>query len=128
LNEKSSCSPRCISIATGEAAYPLIKELVDETAKKWHNLKVKIFIVKNNFFGSRITVAGLLTGRDLIEQLQTGELGDELLIPATALRREGDLFLDDLSVDDLSRQLNIKVTAVKNSGNDFLSAVLGRQV
>ncbi len=128
LTEKLRSTPRSISIATGEAAYPLIKELVDETVKKWHNLKVKIFVVKNNFFGGKITVAGLLTGRDLAEQLATGELGDELLIPAAALRREGDLFLDNLSVDDLSRQLNIEVTAVKNSGKDFLSAIFGRQV
>jgi len=128
LAEKLHKGPRNISIATGEAAYPLIKELVDETVKKWHNLKVKIFVVKNNFFGGRITVAGLLTGRDLTEQLAAGELGDELLIPAAALRREGDLFLDNLSIDDLSRQLNTKVTAVKNSGIDFLSAIFGRQV
>jgi len=117
---------RQISVATGEAAYPLIKELVDETVKKWHNLKVNIVKIKNNFFGESITVAGLLTGKDFLEQLANENLGSELLIPSAALRREGDMFLDDVTLDELSDKLKIKIIPVPNNGKDFIQAILGR--
>jgi len=126
--EKGFClDNRQISVATGEAAYPLIKELVDETVKKWHNLKVNIVKIKNNFFGESITVAGLLTGKDFLEQLALEDLGDELLIPAVTLRHEGDMFLDDVTLDELSEKLKIKIIPVPNNGKDFIQAILGRQ-
>ncbi|HZK38772.1 MAG TPA: DUF512 domain-containing protein [Clostridia bacterium] len=118
---------RRISIATGEAAYPLIVELIDEIAKKWHNLRVDIVKITNNFFGDKITVAGLLTGRDLAEQLEGRVIGDELLIPRVALRREGDLFLDNVTLQELSEKLKVKIVPVPNSGRDFIQAVLGRR-
>ncbi len=118
---------RQISVATGEAAYTLIEELVDETVKKWHNLKVNIIKIKNNFFGESITVAGLLTGKDILEQLASLELGEELLVPAVTLRREGDMFLDDVTIDELSEKLKIKIVTVPNSGMEFIKAVIGRQ-
>jgi len=126
--EKGFClDNRQISVATGEAAYPLIKELVDETVKKWHNLKVNIVKIKNNFFGESITVAGLLTGKDFLEQLANENLGSELLIPAVTLRHEGDMFLDDVTLDELSEKLKIKIIPVPNKGKDFIQAILGRQ-
>jgi putative radical SAM enzyme (TIGR03279 family) len=117
---------REISIVTGEAAYPLLEELIDETTKKWHNLKVKIIKIKNCFFGEKITVAGLLTGKDIFEQASSQNLGEELLIPALALRREGDMFLDNMTLNELSEKLSIKINAVPNSGMEFLKAVLGK--
>lgn len=118
---------RQLSIATGEAAYPLIVELIDEITKKWHNLKVHIIKIKNTFFGGKITVAGLLTGKDLLEQLQGQIVGDELLIPGVALHREEDLFLDNVTLKELSEKLNVRIVPVPNSGRDFIQAVLGRQ-
>ncbi|MEI6578741.1 MAG: DUF512 domain-containing protein, partial [Eubacteriales bacterium] len=125
--EDISFEQRQITIATGEAAYMLIEELVDETVKKWHNLKVNIIKVKNNFFGDSITVAGLLTGQDFLEQLASQNLGDELLIPAVTLRREGDMFLDDVTIEELSEKLKIKIVTVPNNGMEFIKAILGRQ-
>lgn len=118
-------SPRHISVATGAAAAPLLRNLVDEAAKKWHNLKVEVYEIKNNFFGENITVSGLLTGKDFTQQLTGKELGTELLIPADSLRREGDIFLDDMSLEELSRNLNVPVRPVSNDGWELLDAILG---
>lgn len=116
---------REISLVTGQAAFPLIADLVDESLKKWHNLRVKIYPVKNDFFGHGVNVAGLLTGRDIINQLPAGQLGQELLVPEIILRHAGDILLDDLTLEDLSSRLAVKVRAVEVEGQELLSALLG---
>ena len=72
-----------------------------------------------------IDVAGLVTGGDIIRQLRGQNLGDALLIPAVMLRHEGDIFLDDVSVEDLERELGVPVIPVNNDGYELLEAVLG---
>lgn len=118
---------RKITIVTGEAAYPLISELVDETTKKWHNLRINTIKIKNKFLGDKITVAGLLTGKDIIEGLSNVDLGDELLIPRVSLRHEGDMFLDDVTVEQMAKVLGVRVVPVSNDGEDFLNALLGKK-
>ncbi len=118
---------RKITVITGYAAYPLICELVDETVKKWHNLIINVVRVKNTLFGEKITVAGLLAGQDIINRLSGLDLGDELLIPAVSLRREGDMFLDDVTVEQMSETLGVKVTPVPNDGRELLKKLLGRK-
>jgi len=118
---------RPITVATGRAAFPLINELVDEAGNKWHNLKVKTVAINNILFGESITVAGLLAGKDYCEQLSGLALGDGLLIPEVSLRREGDLFLDNMELAELSERLRVKITAVPNSGAAFLKALAGRR-
>ena len=112
------------SIATGSAAYPLICELVDIAKKKWHNLECNVYEIKNDFFGETITVAGLVTGRDLISQLKNRELGNYLLLPSCMFRAQGDIMLDDTSVEDIESALNIKVKIIQNDGYELLSAIL----
>ncbi len=116
---------RKITIATGEAAKPFIKSVVDKVTKKWDNLECEVIAVKNNFFGGKITVAGLITATDIIEQLFGKELGEELLIPAVMLRDGGDVFLDSITLDELSEKLSVKITPVLNDGYDFLDKILG---
>ncbi len=116
---------RIITVATGEAAYPFIKDIVDKVLKKWHNLKCKVVPVKNNFFGGEITVAGLVTATDILEQLKDKDLGEELLIPSVMLRDGGDMFLDSVRLSELSRKLNIKITPVDNDGYMLLDSILG---
>lgn len=118
-------SPRKITVATGAAAQPFMKGLLDELVIKCNNLTCDVVAIQNDFFGHNITVAGLVTGGDIIRQLQGRELGDALLIPSVMLRREGDIFLDDISVEDLSGALSIPVIPVKNDGYELLDAVLG---
>lgn len=116
---------RTVSLATGTAAAPILTELLDRLGRICHNLNWNVYEIKNDFLGHSITVAGLVTGGDLIRQLKGKELGDELLIPACMLRAEGDLFLDDVSLDDVIKALGVPVHPVPNDGAVLLHAVLG---
>lgn len=114
---------RNISVVTGVSAEPLICDIVDKATNKWHNLNCNVFAVKNNFFGQSITVAGLVTGGDIIGRLKGEKLGDELLIPDVMLRHENDKFLDDVTVEELSNALNIKVRILHTGGYELVSAL-----
>ena len=116
---------RSLSIATGEAAYAYICGLVGKIQQICPMIECDVYCVKNNFFGGQVTVSGLITGRDLAEQLKDCILGDELLLPRTMLRSEGDLFLCDMTPKELSEQLGVPIRFVSNDGADFLDAVLG---
>ena len=117
---------RTVSIATGVSAYPLIAEIVDKLKKKCHNLTVNVYPIKNEFFGEQITVSGLITGGDILNQLEGKKLGDELLIPSSMLRHENDLYLDDMHIDTLGERLGVKVTAVNNDGYELVYNILGK--
>ena len=119
---------RKISVVTGVAAYPLITEIVDKCKQKWDNLECKVYKIKNNFFGEKITVAGLVTAADIKEQLKGENLGEELLIPAVMLRKEGDMFLDSITLNELSRDLGVKITPVDNDGYLLIDALLGKEL
>ncbi len=116
---------RTVTIATGVSAAPILQNMLDANMKKWASVKYNVVPIINNFFGETITVAGLVTGGDLIAQLKGRHLGDELLIPRVMLRHEGDLFLDDTSLEDVERELSISVRVVSNDGYELLDAVLG---
>ena len=120
------CAPRTVSIATGEAAYKHILALCNKLMACVPGLTVNVYKIVNRFFGESVTVAGLLTGKDVSEQLQGKELGDELLFPAVMLRADGDVFLDDMTPAELSARLgNIPVRASKSDGAELLRALLG---
>ena len=114
---------RKVSLVTGVAAAPLLKATVDKAVNIWHNLECEVFPVKNNFFGDKITVAGLVTGQDIIEQLSGKDLGDELLVPSNMLRFERDLFLDDTSVEELEKTLGVKVKITEPDGYSFICSL-----
>ena len=118
-------SKRKISCVTGEAAALLITNIVDNAASKWHNLECSVYSIKNNFFGGKITVAGLVTGTDIIEQLKGKDLGEELIVPSVMLRHERDMFLDSVTIEELEEALNIKVRICENDGWSLLSALAG---
>ena len=124
--KESFVSPREVSIATGYAAYDHISGLCQKLEDRFDQLKIHVYPIKNNFFGERITVAGLLTGKDMGEQLKNRELGEELLIPSVTLRAEGDVFLDDISPKELSDRLGgIKITPTSSDAHEFICNVLG---
>ncbi|MBE6814353.1 MAG: DUF512 domain-containing protein [Ruminococcaceae bacterium] len=116
---------REVTIATGESAYSLLTELTKKAEEKFQGLKVNVVKIENKFFGETVTVAGLLTGQDLKEQLKSKNLGEELLIPRVSLRNEGDKFLDDITLDELSEYLNVKVSPVENDGYKLLEKISG---
>ena len=125
LDEYDLEKPRKVSVATGAAAYDFIKSLADRLCEQVPTLECHVYKITNDFFGHNITVAGLLTGKDLANQLKGKDLGDRLLIPRVTLRSEGDVFLDDTTPEWLAEQLGgIEVVPVESTGNDFVSKVL----
>ena len=96
--------------------------------EKCANIKGQVYAIKNDFFGHQINVAGLVTGRDLIAQLKGKELGEKLLIPSTMLRHGETVFLDDITVADVERELNVKVIDIPQDGADLLYAMLGEEI
>lgn len=117
---------RIVSIATGEAAYELMKTLAKKAEAVYPNLEVKVHKIINDYFGHNITVAGLVTGSDLKIQLKGEYLGEELLIPDVMLRHEKDLFLDDVSKISLEKFLGLPVKAIPVDGFKLLGGMLGK--
>ena len=118
-------APRHVSIATGVAAYDTIKAMATELEARIEGLQIDVYKIINNFFGETITVSGLLTGKDISEQLMGKDLGNLLLFPGNALRADGDLFLDDTSPEELSEKLKVSVAPSRDSGEGFICDVLG---
>ncbi len=115
-----------VSVATGTAAAPLFENISQITKKTCYNVDIKVFPVINRFFGATVDVAGLLTGSDLLAALKGEDLGERLLISATMLRHGGDVFLDDVSLAELSEALGVPVVPVRPDGAELLDAVVGR--
>ena len=115
---------RKVTIATGELAAPYLREHVASIRGKYPNVEVQVITVKNEFFGGKITVAGLLTGQDLVKQLKGKDLGEELLLSINMLKSDEPIFLDDMTVEQLQTALQIKVSIVESSGNDFVNCIL----
>ena len=116
---------REVSIATSVSAYEYIREMALAVENKVEKLKVNIYEIKNHFFGENVTVAGLLTGSDLVAQLKEKDLGHELLISRSMLKMDEDILLDDYNIRMLEDQLSVKVTPVKTTGKDFVEKILG---
>ena len=119
-------APRRISVATGKAAAPTLSYLAALLEKRLGGIKITVHELENRFFGEEITVAGLLTGHDMAEQLAGLDLGDELLIPASTLRAEGDLFLCGMTPEELAERLGVTVTPVAGDGAALLAAMVGK--
>jgi len=114
-----------ISIATGTAAYEFINECVDKIKGKYINVTIKVYKIENKFFGEKVTVAGLITGQDIISALQEKELGEFLFIPSSMLKHGEEIFLDDISIEDIERKLKVKVCSVKPKAYDLIDNVRG---
>ena len=112
------------TIATGELAAPFLRKHVESVRKKYPNVDIQVLAIKNEFFGGKITVAGLITGTDLISQLKGKDLGDRLLLTNHMLKSGEPVFLDDVTVDDVQNALQIKVSIVESSGADFVSSLI----
>ncbi len=105
--------PRSLSVVTGLAAAPQIKELVSLAEKRWPGLHCTVYPVVNDFFGHNITVAGLITGRDMIAQLKGKDLGERLLFPDVMLRFHTDVFLDDITQSQIEDELGVPMVPVQ---------------
>ena len=121
--EMSETTP--FSIATGVSAAPFLEKLVALAREKCAKIEGAVYPIRNVFFGETITVAGLVTGGDLIRQLKEKNLGQRLLIPQNMLRHGERVFLDDVSLDDVERELGIPVVPVAQDGYELLDAMCG---
>ena len=124
ISDYDLAKPRSLSIATGYAAYDFILSLVERLKAVTPNLDCKVYKIRNDFFGHNITVAGLVTGRDIISQLEGKPLGERLLIPSVMLRHERDRFLDDVTTNELSERLGVKLVTVESNGAEFIEKIL----
>lgn len=115
---------RKISFATGKLAFPYIRKQADKISRKFPSVEVFGYQIRNEFFGESITVSGLLTGQDMIKQLKGKELGEELLLPCNLLRSGENVFLDDITVEEVEKELGVSVRIVDSEGGDFVHAVL----
>ena len=113
-----------VSLVTGKLAYPTLKTMAEEVMKACPQIQIEVFAIRNDFFGEMITVSGLLTGQDILAQLKDKELGDRLLLPTNVLRSGEEVFLDDMTLTDLEKALQVKIDIVKSSGYDFVDTVL----
>ncbi len=118
-------TPRRVCIATGTAAYSMIAEYAERINNAFDGLTVEVTKIVNNFFGESVTVSGLLTGKDIYEQMAGKSDYDLLLIPSSCLRHGDDLFLCGMSLSELTEKLGRPVSTVTNDGFCFLEAVLG---
>ncbi len=129
LEEEEPEQTAPFSIATGLSAAPFVQEILDNAQKQCGNIKGTVYPIINRFFGETITVSGLITGTDLMEQLRGKDLGERLLIPDNMLRAGERVLLDDVTVEQVEEALGVTVIPVPaDSGFDLADAILGREV
>ena len=114
-----------VSLVTGEAAYKFIKAIAEKVENKFPCVKIDVHCIKNNFFGGYITVSGLLTGTDIIDQLKGKELGEYLVLPKNLLRSGETTLLDDLTVEDIEKALGVDVKIADENGSSLIMTILG---
>lgn len=114
------------TLVTGRLAYPYMKEFADKVMSEYPKVNIDVVAIRNDFFGERITVAGLLTGQDILKQLKERGVKKNVLLPQCVLKADEDIFLDDYKLTDLSQALQVNCKVVKSSGRDLLFAMLGK--
>lgn len=113
-----------ITLATGRLAYRFIKQMAQQMEERYEGLQIDVIAIRNDFFGEMITVSGLLTGQDIMAQLKDRDLGEKLLLPQNVLKSGEPVFLDDYTLDDIEKALQVRIDIVKSSGRDFIEAIL----
>ena len=116
---------RTVTLATGTLITPVIRRQIEKIQKLYPGVTVQHIPIRNDFYGERITVSGLVTGGDLIAQLSGKELGECLIIPCHMLRAGEDVFLDDVTTADVEQALHVPVMAAEAEGADLCRCILG---
>jgi len=122
---RDSGDRRPFSIATGMASARYLTNLLKTASEKYGIICGGVYAIRNDFFGDAVTVSGLVTGGDIISQLRGRDLGSRLLIPQNMLRSGDDVFLDNVTVSDVSNALGVTIRVVSQNGSDMLRAFLG---
>ncbi|MBC7764883.1 MAG: DUF512 domain-containing protein [Hyphomonadaceae bacterium] len=120
----TSITKREVTLATGVSAYPFMQGLVNRLQQIFIGLTVHVVPIQNDFFGHGVTVSGLVTGQDLISQLQDTIKGKILYIPSVMLRSDGDIFLDDVTLAQVEQALGVQVITISNDGAEFIEKIV----
>ncbi len=128
LDEEEMAQTTPFSIATGKSAAPMLSDLVTMAKEHWSGVEGTVYPIRNDFFGETITVAGLITGRDLIAQLKDKPLGERLLIPKNMLRSGEQVFLDDVTLQQVSDALGVPVIPVGQDGYELCDAIFNQEM
>ncbi len=121
--DTKECSKK-VTLVTGYAAYPLIKEIALKCEKRFKGLVCNTKRIRNDYFGEKITVAGLITATDIENQLKGKDLGDEVIIPSVMLNAERTMFLDSRTAEDLQKSLNTKITVTETDGYSLIESII----
>ncbi|CEN91638.1 Fe-S oxidoreductase [[Clostridium] sordellii] len=113
-----------VSIATGHSAYNFICDMANCMMEKYPGLDIKVHKIINNFFGDTITVSGLITATDIIDQLKNEDLGQTLYIPRSMLKADEEIFLDNITLEELQKIMNMEIVPCLNEGKDFVDKIL----
>lgn len=124
MKEASEAGSEELSLATGLLAYPYLKQQIEKITARYPQKKIHLHTIRNEFFGELITVAGLITGQDIMKQLSGKKLGGRLLLPACMFRSGEEVFLDDITRPEVQNALQVPVNIVKSSGQDLVNAIL----
>ena len=124
LCEEKINTKKKVSIATGHSAYEFICKMAKEIMDKCPNMEINVYKIINNFFGETITVSGLITATDIMDQLKGIDLGETLYIPRSMLKADEDIFLDNITLEELNDKMGIEVIPCLNEGKDFVDKIL----
>lgn len=113
------------TIITGEYAKSYLQEAINKIIMRFKGIKVEVIGIKNEFFGTSVKVSGLITGKDIINQLKNKNISNSLLIPSNMLKKDENIFLDDLTLKDIEKALDVKVTVCSEYGDDLVNKLLG---
>ena len=119
---------RIVSVATGFLSYPTIADMGRQLSERFPALTIEVYPVRNDFFGETITVTGLLTGQDIVKQLTGKALGEALLLSEGLVQAGDGVLLDDMTVADIEKSLQVPIDIVKSNGIDFIEKVLGEVI
>lgn len=119
-------SLRKIILPTGVLAYEFMNKIARKIENNISNVEIQVVKVYNDFFGHTITVAGLLTGNDIISQLK-GISGDAILISKSMLKADEDIFLDDVTLEEFETKVNKKVIVTEVDGEEFIKNIINNE-
>ena len=124
---EDAVSERRVSMATGAAAYGLMSEIAEKITDQCENISIEVYCIRNDFFGDMITVSGLLTGQDIIEQLKGKELGEYLILPDSLLRNGEMILLDDIYISDIEQALSVPIKIALNSAESLVDRIMNTE-
>ncbi|MCR1955947.1 DUF512 domain-containing protein [Clostridioides mangenotii] len=124
LPSNKTVKEKKVSIATGHSAYEFMKDLAELVMEKYPSIDIHVLEIKNKFWGETITVSGLITAKDIVEQLGDENLGEALYITRSMLKADEEIFLDNITLEELQDIMKIKIIPCLNEGKDFVDKIL----